>query len=212
LSKPILTGLLRKKLGFDGLIVTDALTMEGVREMFGDERVPIEAIKAGADVLLMPPDLDLAYNAVLEAVEDGEIGEGRINKSVHRILSLKLKQGLFENPYVDVDEVSSRVGTPQHLAVADEITNKTVTLVKNDDGLLPLQPGPRDVLVTGLGSVDDADSGRRHCRARGDHRGVTRPAILLPRPSDRRPPPRPQPRIWSWCPLKGRGRAPNNRD
>jgi len=151
LSKPILTGLLRKKLGFDGLIVTDALTMEGVREMFGDERVPIEAIKAGADVLLMPPDLDLAYNAVLEAVEDGEIGEGRINKSVHRILSLKLKQGLFENPYVDVDEVSSRVGTPQHLAVADEITNKTVTLVKNDDGLLPLQPGPRDVLVTGWG-------------------------------------------------------------
>jgi beta-N-acetylhexosaminidase len=151
LSKPILTGLLRKRLGFDGLIVTDALTMEGVREMFGDERVPIEAIKAGADVLLMPPDLDLAYNAVLEAVEDGEIGEGRINQSVHRILSLKLKQGLFENPYVDVDEVSSRVGTPEHLAVADEITNKTVTLVKNDDGVLPLQPGPRDVLVTGWG-------------------------------------------------------------
>jgi beta-N-acetylhexosaminidase len=125
--------------------------MEGVREMFGDERVPIEAIKAGADVLLMPPDLDLAYNAVLEAVEDGEIGEGRINQSVHRILSLKLKQGLFENPYVDVDEVASRVGTPEHLAVADEITNKTVTLVKNDDGVLPLQPGPRDVLVTGWG-------------------------------------------------------------
>jgi beta-N-acetylhexosaminidase len=142
---------LRKRLGFDGLIVTDALTMEGVREMFGDERVPIEAIKAGADVLLMPPDLDLAYNAVLEAVEDGEIGEGRINQSVHRILSLKLKQGLFENPYVDVDEVASRVGTPEHLAVADEITNKTVTLVKNDDGVLPLQPGPRDVLVTGWG-------------------------------------------------------------
>jgi beta-N-acetylhexosaminidase len=173
--------------------------MEGVREMFGDERGPIEAIKAGADVLLMPPDLDLAYNAVLEAVEDGEIGEGRINKSVHRILSLKLKQGLFENPYVDVDEVSSRVGTPQHLAVADEITNKTVTLVKNDDGLLPLQPGPRDVLVTGWGVSttqtlaadiaergattevlrdrqysyrDPATDGRRQGRNQGSGRGV----------------------------------------
>jgi beta-N-acetylhexosaminidase len=151
LSKPILTGLLRKQMGFDGLIVTDALTMEGVREMFGDERVPIEAIKAGADVLLMPPDLDLAYNAVVDAVEDGEIGEGRINQSVRRILSLKLEQGLFDNPYVDVGEVPSRVGTPDHLAAADEITNKTVTLVKNDDGVLPLQGGSQDVLVTGWG-------------------------------------------------------------
>jgi beta-N-acetylhexosaminidase len=151
LSKPILTGLLRKQMGFDGLIVTDALTMEGVREMFGDERVPIEAIKAGADVLLMPPDLDLAYNSVVDAVEDGEIGEGRINQSVYRILSLKLEQGLFDNPYVDVGEVPSRVGTPGHLAAADEITNKTITLVKNDDGVLPLQPGSRDVLVTGWG-------------------------------------------------------------
>ena len=79
------------------------------------------------------------------------VGEGRINKSVQRILSLKLDQGLFESPYVDVDKLSSRVGTPQHLAVADEITNKTVTLVKNDAGVLPLQPGPRDGLVTGWG-------------------------------------------------------------
>ena len=50
-------------MGFDGVVVTDALTMEGVREMFGDDRVPVEAIKAGADVLLMPPDLDLAYRS-----------------------------------------------------------------------------------------------------------------------------------------------------
>jgi beta-N-acetylhexosaminidase len=152
LSKPILTDLLRKQMDFDGLIVTDALTMEGVREMFGDERVPVEAIKAGADVLLMPPDLDLAYNAVLDAVDSGEIGVGRINQSVHRILSLKMEQGLFENPYVDVDEVSSRVGTSEHLAVADEISNKTITLVKNDEGVLPLQAdAAQDVLVTGWG-------------------------------------------------------------
>jgi len=152
LSKPILTDLLRKQMDFDGLIVTDALTMEGVREMFGDERVPIEAIKAGADMMLMPPDLDLAYNAVLDAVDSGEISVKRIDQSVHRILSLKMEQGLFEDPYVDVDKVPSRVGTPQHLAIADEITNETVTLVKNDDGVLPLQPGTsQDVLVTGWG-------------------------------------------------------------
>ncbi|MDQ3771477.1 MAG: glycoside hydrolase family 3 protein [Actinomycetota bacterium] len=152
LSKPILTGLLREQMDFDGLIVTDALTMEGVRQMYGDERVPVEAIKAGADVLLMPPDLDLAYNAVLEAVRSGEVGVGRINKSVYRILSLKMERGLFKNPYVDEDAVPSKVGTPGHLATADEITNKTVTLVKNDDDVLPLQANSsQDVLVTGWG-------------------------------------------------------------
>jgi beta-N-acetylhexosaminidase len=152
LSKPILTGLLRKQMDFDGLIVTDALTMEGVRETYGDERVPVEAIKAGADVLLMPPDLDLAYNAVLDAVRSGEIGVGRINKSVYRILSLKMERGLFKNPYVDEDAVPSKVGTPGHLGTADEITNKTVTLVKNDDDVLPLQANSsQDVLVTGWG-------------------------------------------------------------
>jgi beta-N-acetylhexosaminidase len=152
LSKPILTGLLRKQMGFEGLIVTDALTMEGVREIFGDERVPVEAIKAGADVLLMPPDLDLAYNAVLDAVASGEIGVGRINESVHRILSLKMEQDLFQNPHVDLNKVSLRVGTPEHLAVADEITNKTITLLKNDEGVLPLQAdSTQNVLVTGWG-------------------------------------------------------------
>lgn len=152
LSKPILTGLLREQMDFDGLIVTDALTMEGVRQTYGDERVPVEAIKAGADVLLMPPDLDLAYNAVLDAVRSGEIGVGRINKSVYRILSLKMERGLFKNPYVDEDAVPSKVGTPEHLATADEITNKTVTLVKNDVDVLPLQANSsQDVLVTGWG-------------------------------------------------------------
>jgi beta-N-acetylhexosaminidase len=151
LSKPILTGLLREQMDFEGLIVTDALTMEGVRQMFGDERVPIEAIKAGADMMLMPPDLDLAYNAVIDAVNDGEITVDRIDESVHRILSLKMEQGLFKNPYVDEDEVPSKVGTPKHLAAADEITNKTITLVKNDDEVLPLQETAQDVLVTGWG-------------------------------------------------------------
>lgn len=152
LSKPILTDLLRKQMNFDGLIVTDALTMEGVRQEYGDDRVPVEAIKAGADVLLMPPDLDLAYNAVLDAVRDGEIGVGRINQSVYRILSLKMQRGLFKNPYVDEGEVPSKVGTPAHLAIADEITNKTITLVKNDDEVLPLEANSsQDVLVTGWG-------------------------------------------------------------
>lgn len=73
LSSPILNGVLRGRLGFDGVIVADALTLAGVRQMFGDERVPIEAIKAGVDVLLMPPSLEVAYRGVVDAVDRGAV-------------------------------------------------------------------------------------------------------------------------------------------
>jgi beta-N-acetylhexosaminidase len=134
------------------VIVTDALTMEGVREMFGDERVPIEAIKAGADQLLMPPNIDLAYNAVLEAVRSGEITERRIDRSVARILRLKKSLGLFDDPFVDESAVPSVVGSERHLKAADGITDQSITLIENDADLLPLDDGSLEgVFVTGWG-------------------------------------------------------------
>jgi beta-N-acetylhexosaminidase len=151
LSEPILTGLLRREMGFSGVVVTDALTMEGVRQMFGDERVPVEAIKAGADILLMPPRLDLAYRSVLAAVRSGEIAERRIDESVQRILRLKQRLRLLRDPFVDERAVSQRVGTRAHLAAADAVTDRTVTLVEND-GTLPLAAGTgKRALVTGWG-------------------------------------------------------------
>ncbi|MGH2821555.1 MAG: glycoside hydrolase family 3 protein, partial [Thermoleophilaceae bacterium] len=157
LSRPILTDLLRREMNFDGVVVTDALTMEGVREMFGDDRVPVEAIKAGADLLLMPPDLDLAYRSVLEAVRSGEISERRIDRSVYRILRLKERLGLFEQPFVKESKVAKEVGNSDHLAVADDVTERTVTLVKNGAGTLPLaaDSGKR-ALVTGWGASTTA--------------------------------------------------------
>ncbi|CAM3753042.1 glycoside hydrolase family 3 protein [Alicyclobacillus pomorum] len=152
LSKPILTGLLRDKLGYDGVIETDSLQMQGVRALFGDDRVPVEAIQAGADLLLMPEDLNLAITSVENAVKSGEISEKRIDQSVYRILRLKYKLGLFQNPYVDTSAVGKIVGTPQNLQIADAITNQTITLLKDDDHLLPLQPNSgKKVLVTGYG-------------------------------------------------------------
>jgi len=154
LSRPILTGLLRDEMGYDGLILTDSLSMEGVRQQFGDDRVPIEAIRAGADVMLMPPNMDLAYGSILEAVRGGKISERRINESVYRILEVKQKRGLFENPYVNEDAADSTVGTPQNRAAASAIADKTVTLVKNEAGTLPLAPNiGQNVLVTGAGGV-----------------------------------------------------------
>ncbi|KWX11000.1 beta-N-acetylhexosaminidase, partial [Carbonactinospora thermoautotrophica] len=132
LSRPILTGLLREHLGYDGVVITDALDMAGVRQKYGDERVPVLAIKAGADMLLMPPDLDIAYRSVLAAVRSGEISQARLDESVLRILRLKAKRGLFADPYVDPGAAPGRVATPRHLAAAQRVADRTVTLIKDD--------------------------------------------------------------------------------
>ncbi|WUI03341.1 glycoside hydrolase family 3 protein [Spirillospora sp. NBC_00431] len=163
LSRPILTGILRDRLRYRGVVVTDALDMAGVRAKYGDERIPVLALKAGVDVLLKPP-LDAGGTgvfprqlaAIVAAVKSGELTEKRIDESVYRILELKHRRGLFRDPYADESKVDDVVGTRPHLAAARRATDRTTTLIKNDPvkdgaGVLPLRPGPRDVLVTGWG-------------------------------------------------------------
>ncbi|MFJ2216880.1 glycoside hydrolase family 3 protein [Streptomyces sp. NPDC101062] len=150
LSHPIVTGVLREQLGYRGVVVTDALGMEGVRQKYGDARVPVLALKAGVDQLLNPPDLKLAWNAVLTAVKDGELTVRRIEESVLRILELKERLGLFRDPYVTGREVDRTVGTRAHLAAADRIADSTTTLLANARGLLPLsRRRERNLLVVG---------------------------------------------------------------
>jgi beta-N-acetylhexosaminidase len=138
LSRPILTGILREQLGYDGVVVTDSLGMEGVRTKYGDDRVPVLALKAGVDQLLNPPNLDLAWKAVLQAVRDGELTEARLDASILRILRLKAKLGLFRTPYVGQDGVDRTVGPRAHLAEAGRIADRTTTLLVNEGDLLPL--------------------------------------------------------------------------
>ncbi len=156
LSEPILTGLLREELGYDGVVITDSLGMEGVRQSYPDEEVPVRALQAGVDMLLMPPDLDLAYNAVLDAVASGELTEDRIDESVRRILTLKQEQGIVDTPFADPDRVPEVVGSADHERAAQEITDGTTTLVRNDDAVLPLSSGGRTVLVAGSGPSESA--------------------------------------------------------
>ncbi len=152
LSKRILTGLLRDRLGFRGVIVTDSLQMAGVRQMFPDSEVPIQAINAGADMMLMPPNLGLAISSVVNAVNDGRISRQRINQSVLRILTLKAKLGLPKHPYVDPDAIPGTVGTRAHATASANIANHSITLVRNAHGILPLPRGSGwNVLVTGWG-------------------------------------------------------------
>lgn len=150
LSRPILTGILREQLGYDGVVITDSLGMEGVRTKYGDDRVPVLALKAGVDQLLNPPDLATAWNGVLKAVQSGELTEQRLDESILRILRLKTKLGLFKDPYVTRRGVEHTVGTRAHLAAADRIAERTTTLLVNRDRLLPLNRRThKNVLVLG---------------------------------------------------------------
>ncbi|MFJ4774934.1 glycoside hydrolase family 3 protein [Streptomyces sp. NPDC088762] len=154
LSRPIVTGILRERLGFRGVVVTDALDMAGVRQKYGDDRVPVLALLAGCDQLLNPPDLGLAHRSVLAAVEAGELTQERIEESVLRILELKARRGLFGGAPPTAAEVDATVGIPEHLEAADAIAAGTTTVLANPAGLLPLDAsaGPR-LLVTGTDPV-----------------------------------------------------------
>ncbi|MET8829355.1 glycoside hydrolase family 3 protein [Streptomyces sp. NPDC004610] len=161
LSPIILTDVLRGELGFEGVIVTDALNMQGVRTKYGDDRVPVLAVKAGVDQLLFPPNLDVAFNAVVAAVRSGELTEARIEESVLRILRLKDKVGLLSgSPYVSHREVDRTVGTRRNLATADRITERTTTLLVNRDDTLPLRRRQRKLLVVGANPVFPADAAK----------------------------------------------------
>ncbi|MER5476776.1 glycoside hydrolase family 3 protein [Streptomyces sp. NPDC002734] len=161
LSPAILRGVLRGELGFDGVIVTDALNMRGVRTKYGDDRVPVLALKAGADQLLFPPDIDVAYNGVLAAVRAGEITEERLDESVRRVLRLKDKAGLLDgSPYVSPKEVDRVVGARAHRLAAARIAERTTTLLVNDDRALPLRRTQRKLLVVGASPAFPTDATR----------------------------------------------------
>jgi beta-N-acetylhexosaminidase len=160
LSYPILTGILREQLGYDGVVVTDSLGMAGVREKYGDDRVPVLALKAGADQLLNPPLLDVACRGVLDAVASGELTEERIEVSLNRILALKFRKGLFRDPFVTHEGVDRAVGTRAHLAAADRVTDHGITLLANGSGLLPFpRRSHRQVLVVGADPAAPSGTG-----------------------------------------------------
>lgn len=159
LSKTIVTGLLRNRLGFDGVVVTDSLRMEGVRTKYGDERVPVLAILAGVDQLLDPPSLPTAYAAVLSAVGSGEITVARLDQSVRRILRLKASLGLtsVDAAVVDASRIGPTVGTPERLAAAAAVTDRTTTVIRDVPRRIPMAglDGSR-ALVTGWGQTATA--------------------------------------------------------
>ena len=139
LSSKIMTTVLRDEFGFKGLIVTDALEMGGIARGFGVGDAAVKAVQAGADVLLMPPDVHTAIEAVVAAVNKGAISRARIQQSVMRILEAKAKVGLGVTSLVSLEAINDEINSPDSIAKAQEIADKSVTMVKNDNALVPLR-------------------------------------------------------------------------
>jgi len=146
LSPAILTGLLRKELGFKGLVITDALGMGGI-QAFGAGEIAVRALEAGADTLLMPADPDAAIKAVVSAVESGRLSRQRIHESLVKILSAKERLGLDRKRFVDLEAIGDIVDAPEANERAQEVADRAVTLVRNAGNLIPLAAPDRACYV-----------------------------------------------------------------
>ncbi len=176
LSETILKGLLRDEMAYDGIVTTDCLEMKAIADNFGVERAAVLAVMAGADILLSSHTLSFQlelHEAMIKAVERGDIPEARIDQSVDRIMAAKERFDLANRRTVDVGAVSSVVGCPQALAVEQEIAQKSVTVVRNEDGIIPLSADARKGLsVIGMHPMterfaqafQDAEPGTRWMR------------------------------------------------
>ncbi|HZF67547.1 MAG TPA: glycoside hydrolase family 3 N-terminal domain-containing protein, partial [Gemmatirosa sp.] len=147
LERSVMTGLLRDTLGFRGITVTDAMTMEGVGQGYPITRSGPMALAAGDDILLMPSDVPAMLDAIVAAVGRGEIPEARVNEAARRVLELKLRTGAATRPLVDLDSLREIVGAPAHWQTARDVAQRAVTLLRDSAALLPLATGTPIVLV-----------------------------------------------------------------
>ena len=136
---PVIGKMLRNDLKFSGLIVTDALSMSGLTIYFTEEEAAVRALEAGADMLLKPVDVDASFRGVLKAVKSGRITEQRVEESVRKILAAKYDLGLVEQRITSIDAIDREVSGKNVTALATEIAEHAITLVRDEDKLVPLK-------------------------------------------------------------------------
>lgn len=161
LSRRVMTDLLRRDMKFDGLLVTDALDMNGVLGNLTMAEATLRAVEAGNDVLLMPTDAKVSIQAVVDAVAAGRITEARIEESVRKLLMAKHEFGLHRNRLVNVENTRARIGTADNLTPARMAAEKSITLVRDSLALVPfkLARESRVVSIT-VSSRADLSAGR----------------------------------------------------
>lgn len=143
-SPAIISQLLKRELGFQGLVVTDAMEMGGLTRLYpqgakASGQAAVDAVKAGNDMLLLPSDLEGAFQGLLNAVRSGAIPQSRIDNSVLKILLAKASVGLNQARMVDVNRISSIVARPESLAEAQKLAQASITMVRDNGRVLPLK-------------------------------------------------------------------------
>ncbi len=183
LNPRILTGLLRNELGFKGLVFTDAMDMGAIVKTYGREHSNVMALKAGADVLLQPyqQDLPMIISAVEKAVQSGELPEARIDEAIRRQLQMKQRLGLHNQRTVDLARVSDMVARPEHLRIAQQAAERSITVARDVQKLLPVRGRILSVVYT-----DDYDPfmGRQFQNALRAARRDTRTMLLFSTSTD----------------------------
>jgi beta-N-acetylhexosaminidase len=147
LAPRIISGLLRDTLGFRGVAITDAMTMEGIGKGYTTEQSSVLAVKAGADILLKPSDPTRAIDAIVAAVERGDIARSRIDSAARHVLELKARSGVWAAPVVSLERLRDVVGAPEHRALAADVARRAITLVRDRDHLVPMSDTGRTLIV-----------------------------------------------------------------
>jgi beta-N-acetylhexosaminidase len=147
---PYFHELLRDELGFEGLVVTDAMLMGGITTLYDNDEAAILAVLAGADVVLAPQDIPGAVQAIAAAVESGRVSEERLDASVRRILETKYRAGLDKGALVDLSTIDEVVGCASHLSIADLAASRSITLPRDRDSLVPLSDSVRQGRVLSI--------------------------------------------------------------
>lgn len=147
LSEKVQTGILRKDMKFDGLIVSDAMSMSGLTIYFTQEEAGVRAFLAGTDILEKPTDPDPMLKGLLAAVKSGRITSERLNESVRRQLAWKHELGLFNDRMANIDSMDRTISGTDSIKLSDEIATKAITLVRNDEGAIPLDRSKKTVVL-----------------------------------------------------------------
>jgi beta-N-acetylhexosaminidase len=165
LSRPILTGLLRDEMKFDGLIYTDSMSMLAISQNVSAGRAAALAVRAGADQVLHSPDDDQAFAGIKAAVAAGEIAEAQITRSAERVLTAKARMGLHASRGVDLAAVDTKLGTREHEQVANDLAARALTLIKDERSQVPLAL-PKSASVLYLSVIDYASGWREGAPSR----------------------------------------------
>ena len=139
LSKTIVTKILKKKLKFDGLIITDAMDMKGVVDFNKSESADVAALLAGNDLLLMPDDLDQSTLSIKKALNEGVLTTQRLSQSVKKILMAKYKAGLNNNLTIKLENLREDLNSEKDKALLDQLTKESITVIKNESQIVPIK-------------------------------------------------------------------------